>query len=137
MDMLRIVSGAGTATAPDILALAMKLGSAARELGLTVVSIKASHVSGSASRYVTLRDHGKRHWLIRVSNHRMPINSDHALPHLDFVSLDGVAGFQDATRFLQSVATGKASWADAADPTRRATFKRNRNRNRQCRGHRK
>lgn len=141
MSMFRIVSGPGphasTASAQDILSLALKLASAARELGLAVVSIKASHSLGSASRYVTLRDGGKRHWLLRVSNHRMPVNSDHAAPHLDFVSLDGVSGLQDAAQFLHRVAMGEAIWADAADPARRAVHKRNRQRNRQIKGHRK
>lgn len=136
MSMLRIVSGNGAATAQDILDLAMKLGTAAREVGLTVVSIKASHSRGSPSRYVTLRDSGKRDWLIRVSNHRMPINSKHPLPHLDFVSLDGVAGLHDATVFLHRLAMGSVQWFDSADPAQRAEFKRLRQRH-QARRHRK
>lgn len=128
MSMLRIVSGAGTASAQDILDLSMKLAGAAREVGLTVVSNKASHSRGSPSRYVTLRDNGKRDWLIRVSNHRMPINSKHPLPHLDFVSLDGVGGLHDATLFLHRLAMGSVKWFDAADPAQRAEFKRLRQR---------
>lgn len=136
MSMLRIVSGTGAATAQDILTLAMKLGTAAREVGLTVVSIKASHSPGSPSRYVTLRDNGKRDWLIRVSNHRMPINSKHPLPHLDFVSLDGATGLHDATVFLHRLAMGAVQWFDSADPAQRAEFKRLRQRH-QARRHRK
>jgi len=126
MTMLRIVTGAGCATAQDILALAMRLGTAARELGLKVVSIKASHSRGSASRYVTLRDAGQRDWLIRVSNHRLPVNNTHPVPHLDFVSLDGAAGLNEATVFLHRVAMGRAEWTDANDPARRAQYRRNR-----------
>lgn len=129
MRMFRIVSGSGAATAQDILALAMKLGTAARELGLAVVSLKASHASGSPSRYLTLRDGGHRHWLIRVSNHRMPIDSDHALPHLDLVSLDGASGLPEATAYLQRIAAGTAPWANPADPARRADWKRHRPKN--------
>lgn len=122
--MLRIVSGAGVATRQDILQLTMELAVAAQELGLVPVHNKASRNPHSASRYLTLRDHGQRIWLIRISNHRMPVNSAHPLPHLDFVSLDGVAGLHEATVFLHRVAMGRAVWFDSNDPHYRREHRR-------------
>ena len=97
---------------------------AAGELGLRVLSIRTSRSSGSASRYLTLIDPGERKWLIRVSNHRMPIDTSSPLPHLDFVSLDGASGLHEAMVFLHRVAMGRAIWADPADPARRAEYRR-------------
>lgn len=124
MTMLRIVSGKGIATGPQILSLATRLGEAAVELGMRVVSIRASRTAGSASRYVTLRDAGERPWLVRVSNHRMPVNTAQPLPHLDLVSLDGASGLHEAIVFLHRIAMGRAIWADPADPARRAEYRR-------------
>lgn len=122
--------GSASATRQEILDLALRLGTAARALGLVVVTLKSSFSPGSPSRYLTLRDAGKRHWLVRISNHRMPVNNSQPLPHLDFVSLDGAAGLPEATAFLTRVATGAAHWFNAADPAHRAEFKRQRKRHR-------
>ena len=124
MTMLRIVSGQGAATGPQILRLATRLGEAAVELGLRVASIRTSRSPGSLSRYLTLIDHGERKWLIRVSNHRMPIHTAARLPHLDFVSIDGASGLHEAMVFLHRIAMGRAIWADADDPARRAEYRR-------------
>lgn len=128
--MYRLVCGSGCASGPQILDLALRLCTAARELGLTVVTLKTSLIPGSPSRYLTLRDAGKRHWLVRVSNHRMPIKSRGALPHLDLVSLDGVSGLPEASAFLQRIVTGSMPWFNATDPAHRAEFKRQRKRHR-------
>lgn len=124
--MLRIVSGEGIASRQAILQLTMELAVAAQELGLVPVRNKASRNPDSASRYLTLRDHGQRLWLIRVSNHRMPVHSSQPLPHLDFVSLDGVAGLHEATVFLHRVAMGRAIWFDSTDPQHRREHRRTR-----------
>lgn len=118
MTMLRIVVGHGTAMPTDILLLAAAVASEAQRYGLGVVANRASHQRGSPSRYITLRDHAKRHWLIRVSNHRRP-ESRHATPHLDLVSLDGKAGLFPASQCLRSIAEGKARWFDPDRETRR------------------
>lgn len=135
MAMLRIVCAPGaasssTASAHDILDLALKLCTAAREIGLSVVTLKTSYSPGSASRYLTLRDAGQRHWLLRISNHRMPIKSKQPLPHLDLVSLGANAGLDEGTAFLHRIMAGQVAWFNSADLGHRAEFKRHRKRHR-------
>lgn len=130
MAMLRIVVGAGNADCSAILKLSTGLASAAQGMGLAIVSNKASRNPTSPSRYLTLRDAGGRKWLIRVSNHRIPVRNNHPLPHLDLVSIDGASGLSEATAFLRQIATGVATWFDSTDPVHRRDLKRTHRRRR-------
>ena len=124
MTMLRIVAGAGAATPAAILQLSMQVAGAAIALGLAVVSNRGSRTINSPSRYVTLRDRGGRIWLIRISNHRIPVRNNHPLPHLDLVSIDGSAGLPEASVFLARIADGTAAWFDSTNPMFRRELKR-------------
>lgn len=110
MSHFCLVAGSGQASAQDILSLAMRLTGAARELGMTIVSVKSSHAAQSSSRYITMRDARQRAWLVRVSNHRRPRSSPHEVPHFDLVSLDGHAGFAEAVVFFGQIVTGEVAW---------------------------
>lgn len=120
----RIIAGRGAATANDILTLAIRVGEAATACQLRLVSIHSSRSAGSWSRYVNVRDRMDRPWLVRVSDHMIPVRNWHPLPHLDFVSRDGKSGLPDAARFLESIDQGSAMWFDPEDRAVRKAFRR-------------
>lgn len=115
MTGMRFISGrpvrsAAVATSLEMLALVNRIADRAFALGLRVRSIRASHMRGSFSRYLTLRDRDGRDWLVRVSDHRRPRNYGHPPPHFDLVSHDGRSGYEQAANWLARIATGDIPW---------------------------
>lgn len=109
---MRIVAGAGHFQPGAHADLAIRLADFARKLGMAVGSVQASRVTSSPSRYLTVRDRNGRPWIIRVSNHRKPDCTGHATPHLDLVSIDGQAGYDEACRVLGRIQAGGIDWFD-------------------------
>ena len=124
MTMQRIIAGRGPTTANDILTLAIRVGQAATACQLRLVGIHSSRSTGSWSRYVDLRDQQGRWWLVRVSDHMIPVRNWHPLPHLDLVSRDGKSGLADASQFLERIYHGSAEWFDPEDRAVRKAFRR-------------
>lgn len=117
MTAVTITSGEfkGNVKSWRMLNLALQVAEIARDAGLTVVNIRSSHNRVSASRYIRLRDQHGRCWLIRVSNHPRPQPNPHAVPHLDWVSLDAASGLADVAEFLLLVADDQVEWRDCWD----------------------
>ena len=70
----------------------------------------ASRIRASRSRYMVLVDRDGRQWQIRVSNHRRPRRTGSDEPHFDFVSLDGVSGFDRFAGQIDLIARGVFTW---------------------------
>jgi hypothetical protein len=108
----RIVAGARGAQVPHatIGALAIRLRDQAQQLGLRPIALVSSRLCCSGARYLTLADRAGREWKIRVAGHFLPRRTGHPEPHLDFVSLDGAAGFDDACGWLGLISRGEIEW---------------------------
>lgn len=124
MTRMRYVSGAGDAGREAIFALGLRVASAICNSGLRVLANRASRNPGSPSRYITFTDGADRIWLVRVSNHRMPVHNSQPVPHFDLVSLDGQSGLDQVTAWLARVAARHIAWSDPADRARRAELRR-------------
>jgi hypothetical protein len=120
---MRIVAGSGAYAQGAHAELAIRIADFARRLGMTVGTVKASRCATSPSRYVNVRDARGRPWIIRVSNHRKPDFTGHETPHFDLVSIDGIAGYDEACRVLGRIQAGGIDWfdpkADVRQPRRR------------------
>ncbi len=117
---MRIHAGAGTCREALVAEVAARLRDHAKSLGFRVSHILCSRTAGSGSRYLKLHDRHGRLWLIRVSNHRRPLNlCGHEDPHLDFVSFDGASGLDQATDWLARVWAGGIDWFDPGRKRRR------------------
>lgn len=112
---LRVVLGPDRVIPGAHESFALKVADAARAAGLAVRGIQISRIADSVSRYVQLGDGAGRLWIIRISNYRRPHDADHALPHLDIVTRDGVAGFSQAAFFIGQIVAGLAHWFDPND----------------------
>jgi hypothetical protein len=119
----RLVIGSDGPNMPPpgaIAALALRLAEHARAAGFTVVSLAASRIRSSNSRYLTLRDGRGRLWLVRISNHYKPARTGHLDPHFDLVSKDGVSGHAEACAYLDRMGRGEIAWtAPRRSPKRR------------------
>lgn len=116
---LRLVVGAGSARNNGIHAeLALRLTDVARGLGFAI-QLKRSRATGSPSFYLYATGPDGRCWRVRISNHRCP--ADAAVPHLDLVSLDGVAGAAETRAFLVRVLAGEIAWFDSEETGRTAS----------------
>lgn len=116
-DNLRLVMGSGDAPAGAVFRLAVRLANHAKGLGMQLIAIRRSREDVSDSCYLTLDDSRGRRWIIRVSNHRMPTHHSHEIPHFDFVSIDGVAGFDSACVTIGVLSRGEFPWAQAKRAT--------------------
>lgn len=111
MSSCRIVAGSSFRCGGAHVELALRLVDVARRLGFRSAQLRRSRVPGSRSQYIYAVDTQDRTWKIRVSNHKR--TADAPAPHLDFVSRDGVAGFDQAADFLRRAAAGEIDWFDA------------------------
>ncbi len=110
---MRIHAGAGTPGVARSYLLAERLRKIAADMGFRVSHLLCSRTAGSDSRYLHIHDPRGRRWLIRVSNHRRPVNDGtRDDPHLDFVSFDAMSGFEDAVAWLGRVMAGAIDWYD-------------------------
>lgn len=113
---MRLVIGAPNSlvTKPMIFALASQIYDAAQSAGFTHLSFDHSRVKSSSSRYVKMRGPHGHIWIVRVSNHRRPLKSPHALPHFDLVSLDGCSGIPETADWLRRAYAGQIAWEDTS-----------------------
>ena len=109
----------GGVRAPAPWTLASALRDYAKAGGLTIYGLERSRVAISGSIYLTMADVAGRRWIVRVSNHRRPRRTGHALPHVDLVSLDGVAGFKIGRELIDAIIAGTVPWFDAEVTVRR------------------
>lgn len=116
-DNLRLVIGSGLAAPGAIFRLAVRLADHARSVGMILKSLRRSRQSESDSCYMTFDDHRGRRWIIRVSNHRLPLHHSYEIPHFDFVSIDGVSGFASACTTVAVLARGDYPWVVAERAT--------------------
>jgi len=122
----RIVAGRGAEPAAPgaICALALRLRDHALSRALIVGRIELSRIRSSSSRYIHLNDPFGRPWSIRVSNHHLPRRTGHPEPHFDFVSIDGVSGFELAAGFVDRIARGEVAWSERQLRPRRKGVRR-------------
>lgn len=112
--------------APAPWALASALRDHAKACGLTIDRLERSRAAISGSIYLTMADATGRRWIMRISNHRRPRRTGHAIPHVDIVSLDGVAGLKIGRELIDAIVTGAVPWFDAdATARRRAQMRKN------------
>lgn len=117
---MRIHAGAGTCREALVAELAARVRDRAKKMGFRVSHILCSRTPGLGSRYLKLHDLDGRLWLIRVSNHRRPLNmTGKQDPHLDFVSFDGTTGLDQATDWLARAWAGGIDWFDPRRKPRR------------------
>ena len=109
---MRIVAGSGTYRPGAHAGLAIRIGDFARRLGMTVCKVQASRCATSPSKYLIVRDTRGRRCIIRVSNHRKPDFTGHDTPHFDLVSIDGIAGYDEACRVLGRIQADGIDWFD-------------------------
>lgn len=110
---LNVTAGSGVCPPGAITRLALATADIARAKGLKFEAIKCSHVPGSPSRHVYLRDRAGRQWFLRISNHYRPRRAAKCnTPHFDLVSFDGVSGRGSLEFFLGEIAAGRADWFD-------------------------
>lgn len=107
-------------------ALAVALRDYASAQGLAIDKLERSRVRISGSIYLAMIDRSGRCWNLRVSNHRRPSRTGHAIPHIDLVSLDGVAGIAVGRRLIDDIIAGTVPWFDPEPTVRpRAQIRRN------------
>lgn len=104
--------------APAPLQLAMALRDYAISCGLTIGKLERSRVRISGSIYLSMTEAGGRHWILRVSNHRRGRRSGHATPHIDLISLDGIAGLRIGRGLIDAIVAGTMPWFDATATAR-------------------
>lgn len=106
--------------------LAVTLRDYAIAQGLAIGKLERSRVRQSGSIYLVMTDRSGRCWNMRVSNHRRPRRTNHAVPHVDLVSLDGKAGAAVGRRLIDAIIAGDVPWFDP-DATVRPFAKTRRN----------
>lgn len=116
-DNLRLVIGTGVAAPGAIFRLAVRLADHARSVGMTLITLRCSRQSESDSCYMNFDDQRGRRWIIRVSNHRLPLHHSYEIPHFDFVSIDAVSGFASACTTVAVLARGDYPWVVAERAT--------------------
>lgn len=104
------------AATPFPLAVALRDYAIAR--GLAIDKLERSRVRVSGSIYLAMTDRGGRCWNMRVSNHRRPRRTGHPTPHVDLISLDGVAGIAVGRRLIDDIIAGNVPWFDPAETVR-------------------
>lgn len=104
-------------TGADLAALALRLADHARALGMRGVTVRASRVTQSGSRYLRMVDAAGRPWVLRVSEHCSHAENGHARPHYDLITrrsdLDGA--LEAARGWMTRVADGLVAWTDPDD----------------------
>lgn len=111
-QMFRVTTGTGTYEPGAHGILTLRIADFARAQGYRFAGIEATRNPASPSRYLRVRDRRGRVWIIRVSNHPRPEVTGYAKPHLDLVSRDGLAGYDDACLFLSRAFGGAIQWFD-------------------------
>jgi hypothetical protein len=104
------------ASAPFPLAVALRDYAIAQ--GLAIDKLTRSRVAASDSIHLAMTDLAGRCWNMRVSNHRRPRRTGHAVPHVDLVSLDGVAGIAVGRRLIDEILAGNVPWFDPDETIR-------------------
>lgn len=116
----------GDVRAPTPWPLAVALRDYALARGLTIGKLERSRVAISGSIYLTMAESSGRSWIMRVSNHRRPRSTGHAVPHVDLISLDGIAGLKVGRELIDAIVVGTVPWFDAeATVRRRAQCRKN------------
>jgi len=116
-DNLRLVVGSGHAAPGAVFRLAVRLADHAKSQDMRLISIRRSKQVVSDSCYITLDDSRGRRWIIRVSDHRLPLHHSFEIPHFDFVSIDGASGFDSACTTVSILARGSYPWTEAVRAT--------------------
>lgn len=110
--------------------LSIEIRDYAKSKGFVIERLQRSRARESGSIYLNMRDVGGRLWILRVSNHFRPRRTGHAMPHVDFVSFDGVSGVEIGRQLVDAVSVGKVPWFNAEEaislPPRHARQKRRR-----------
>lgn len=115
----RLVMGTTDVVAPGMLMrLAVRLADHARSRGMALVSIRRSKDRRSPSCYIALQDRLSRLWIVRVSNHRRPLETPFPTPHFDLVTASDEAGFTSACGKIDHMADGTMHWHDAETSVR-------------------
>lgn len=109
----------GGARAPAPWHLAVALRDHAKAHGLTIGKLERSRVTASGSIYLSMIEASGRGWIMRVSNHRSRPRTGHPLPHIDLVSLDGIAGLKVGRELIDAIVAGNVPWFDADATVRR------------------
>lgn len=107
------------ARAPSPWKLAVALRDHAQARGLSIDKLERSRLVASGSIYLSMTEASGRGWIMRVSNHRRPLRTGHAVPHLDLISLDGVAGLKVGRDLIDAIVAGSLPWFDAEATIRR------------------
>ncbi len=92
--------------------LAVALRDYAIAQGLAIDKLERSRIRASGSIYLAMTDRARRRWIMRVSSHRRPRRTNHAVPHVDLISLDGVAGIAIGRRLIDDIIAGNVPWFD-------------------------
>lgn len=115
----RLVIGTVDSIAPGLLMrLAVRLADHAKLRGMALVSIRRSKDRRSPSCYIALNDRQSRLWIVRVSNHRRPLETPFPTPHFDLVTTGEEAGFVSACGTIDHMADGSMPWHDAETSVR-------------------
>lgn len=109
----RLVVGDGSCKPADIAFLAIRVVDHVCAVGLPSPQVKVTRNATGFSRYLTIRDHGGRDWLVRLSNHYRPRFRGLPIPHFDLVSHDGVSGEGEVRAFISGIAAGALPWTAA------------------------
>ncbi len=105
-------------SAPAPLQLAVALRDYAMSCGLTIEKLERSRVRISGSIYLVMTEACGRRWIMRLSNHRRGRRTSHATPHVDLISLDGVAGLRIGRGLIDAIVAGTMPWFDATATVR-------------------
>lgn len=103
-------AGRGPVLDGALMAMAVRLASHARQLGLKVVRISRSKYGHSKSCYLRVRDDLHHVWLLRISDH--PMTGRYDYPHFSLLSRDGISGEQWLVDSLAIIAGGGKAWFD-------------------------
>lgn len=116
--------------APSPLAVALR--DYARSRGLTIGRLERSRAKASGSLYLMMVGPDGRRWILRISNHRRPRRTGHAIPHIDLVSLDGTSGFDVGCTLIDRMIAGALPWFDAEQTIRHLPHSKRRKGMRRC-----